>query len=192
MNESLKVQKKRLRERLRAKRDALTPEQRHQYSFAVQEKILALEEVRSAQNIFIYISTGTELNTHGLIEIFLQQAKRLAVPRILDRKTMVAVSMTGWEELREAELGILSPVSDNPLEVDFDITITPGLGFTPAGHRIGYGAGYYDRWFDRNHSGLRVAPAYETQVVEDFPTDEFDRPVHRIITEARVIDTDRR
>ena len=192
MNESLKVQKKRLRERLRAKRDALTPEQRQQYSFAVQEKILALEEVRSAQNIFIYISTGTELNTHGLIEIFLQQAKRLAVPRILDRKTMVAVSMTGWEELREAELGILSPVSDKPLEVDFDITITPGLGFTPAGHRIGYGAGYYDRWFDRNHSGLRVAPAYETQVVEDLPTDEFDRPVHRIITEAREIDTDRR
>ncbi len=187
MRKNIKEKKARLREELKARRAALDADTRAAYSRRVTDKILSQPEVRSADNIFIYISYGSELETHTLINALLDSGKRLAAPRILDRETMIAVGFSDWASLEKAELGILRPMGSDPLTVEYDVTITPGLGFTERGYRIGYGAGYYDRWFARNQSGTRIAPAFEIQLVENLPVDEYDLPVHRILTERRDI-----
>jgi 5-formyltetrahydrofolate cyclo-ligase len=185
MTTAIKNRKAAMREHLKAARSRLTAEQHAQYSDRIVRQLLSLPEIDAADTLFIYISADMELNTHTLINTLLNDGKTLAVPRILDRKTMVAVAFDDWNQLQPAQLGILAPVSSEPFPGRFDVIITPGLGFTPKGYRIGYGAGYYDRWFDRHPEGIRIAPAFDLQLVDDLPIDETDCPVHRIITEKR-------
>ncbi|MCG8325886.1 MAG: 5-formyltetrahydrofolate cyclo-ligase [Thiotrichales bacterium] len=187
MNEDLLQNKARLREQLKQRRSALAEPERQQHAQRITEKILARPEVEAAGAVFIYVSSGSEAGTRTLIDVLLESGKQVAVPKILDRETMIAVAFRHWDELTPAALGIPAPKSGTALEIEFDITITPGLGFTPAGQRIGFGAGYYDRWFEKHVSGVRIAPAFEVQIVDELPVDAHDRPVHRIITEQRDI-----
>ena len=75
--------------------------------------------------------------------------------------------------------------------LDFDVVIVPGIAFDPAGGRLGYGGGYYDRLITRLKPGTRlVALAFDVQLCEEIPSEEHDKPVGRIITETRVITPD--
>ena len=128
-----------------------------------------------------------EVDTRNIIERLRQAGKTVLVPRILDRATMVAVAFEGWNRLRAGQLGILTPDSDEEWPGEADLCITPGLGFTPDGRRIGYGRGYYDRWFAAHPRSARVALCYECQIVDDMPTTDTDVRVEKIITERRII-----
>lgn len=134
-----------LREDLQALRDALPEAKRAEYSGRIIQRVLALGIVRNAKRVFAFISNGTEVHTHGLIQAFLREGKEVAVPKIVGRAPMMACLLRDWSALKPAKLGILTPVATEPDEDPFDVVITPGLGFTKCGHRIGYGAGYYDR-----------------------------------------------
>jgi 5-formyltetrahydrofolate cyclo-ligase len=135
----------------------------------------------------LFISYGNEVHTHDLLKYFLKQGKTLAVPKILPEKTMIAVQFSQWEDLIPGELGILTPSGNTPYSGDFDVVITPGLGFTLQGHRIGYGRGYYDKWFASHNARNKIAIAFEAQLVDELPTDETDVPVVIVVTEERVI-----
>ena len=100
---------------------------------------------------------------------------------------MIAVRFTGWEKLRVGQLGILWPESDSEWQSRVDMCITPGLGFTPDGKRIGFGKGYYDKWFATHPHTTKTALCYECQVVDDIPTTETDVAMDQIITEKRLI-----
>lgn len=180
-------QKQQLRSLLKQKRAALSAASRQSAAAIITDRILPLPAVQQARSIFIFISYGNEVNTHGLLKHFLEQGKRLAVPKILPEKTMIAVPFSAWEELVPGELGILTPRSSQADNGHFDVVITPGLGFTPAGYRIGYGRGYYDKWFASHSSGCRIAVCFDAQIVEDLPVDATDVPVDMIVTEKRVI-----
>ena len=100
---------------------------------------------------------------------------------------MIAAPFSGWDELIPGELGILTPAGEEPFKTDIDIVITPGLGFTRTGHRIGYGRGYYDKWFARNSVAHKIAVTFEAQIVDSLPVAETDIPVDIIVTEQGII-----
>jgi 5-formyltetrahydrofolate cyclo-ligase len=85
--------------------------------------------------------------------------------------------------LREPDPGRTPLVSPGA----FDLAIVPGIGFDRSGHRIGFGAGYYDR-FLASTSASRVALAFSLQIVDWIPHGPEDQPVDWIVTEAGVID----
>ena len=85
------------------------------------------------------------------------------------------------------QLGILTPENDAEWQSPVDLCITPGLGFTPDGKRIGYGKGYYDKWFAAHPHTAKTALCYECQIVNDMPATDTDVRVDQIITERRVI-----
>lgn len=182
-------QKQQLRSLLKQKRAALPAASRQAASAIITDKILALTAVRQARSVFIFISYGNEVDTHDLLKCFLKQGKRLAVPKILPEKTMIAVPFSAWEELVPGELGILTPRSNQADNGQFDVVITPGLGFTPSGVRIGYGRGYYDKWFASHSCGSRIAICFDTQIVDELPVDATDVSIDMIVTEKRVIPT---
>ena len=69
------------------------------------------------------------------------------------------------------------------------ILIVPGVAFDLQGNRLGYGGGYYDRFFPQLREGVPlVAVTFELQIVKEVPVDPWDRRVDFIITEKRVID----
>jgi 5-formyltetrahydrofolate cyclo-ligase len=184
---ALSAQKAELRAKLKQIRASIPAEIRADQSQAIQQKLASLEEIQTAHSIFLFISYGNEVHTHDLLKYFLKQGKTLAVPKILPEKTMIAVQFSQWEDLIPGELGILTPSGNTPYSGDFDVVITPGLGFTLQGHRIGYGRGYYDKWFASHNARNKIAIAFEAQLVDELPTDETDVPVVIVVTEERVI-----
>ncbi|MCK5499564.1 MAG: 5-formyltetrahydrofolate cyclo-ligase, partial [Gammaproteobacteria bacterium] len=157
------------------------------YSNSITEQVLKLDEIRNAKTIFIYISYATEVHTHDLIKSLLENGKTLAVPKIVDSDFMEAESLSSWEDLIPGELGILTPANSKPCNGPFDIALTPGLGFTLSGHRMGFGRGYYDKWFAQNEVKHKIALAFEAQLVDEIPIEDTDVPMEKIVTEQRVI-----
>ena len=184
---TLTDQKAETRAKLKQIRSSLPAESRQSGSETIFNNLLSLEEVRNAETVFIYISYGNEVDTHDLLKYFLTRGKKLAVPKILPSKTMIAVPFSGWKDLAPGELGILTPVSDQAYGGNIDVVITPGLGFTRQGHRIGYGRGYYDKWFAQNRHNSRIALAFEATVLDKIPSNENDIRMDMIITEQGII-----
>jgi 5-formyltetrahydrofolate cyclo-ligase len=184
---SLNNDKTQLRKALKDRRAKLPPQQRARFSKAIAERLFCLDEIQQAQTFFVYISSATEVNTHEILKRLLAEGQGVAVPKITSSKRMEAHRFTDWAQLIPGSLGILTPAQDDRFSGFLDIAITPGLGFTESGDRIGFGAGYYDRWFAEHPRTRRIALAFEVQIAEFIPTEANDLPVDLIITERRLI-----
>lgn len=187
--DALSAEKAALRQELKQRRASLPAAERALHSAAIAERLFELEAVRQGQRFFCYISYGTEVDTHAILKRLLAEGKAVAVPRIMGTERMEALCFESWQDLAPGQLGILTPTGNRLMPDPFDVAITPGLGFTEQGQRIGFGRGYYDRWFASHQVGLRVALGFEIQLLERIPTDEHDIRVQRILTERRVIVT---
>lgn len=179
-------QKVAIRNQLKQIRASIPVPARQAYSEKIFNTLIGMEEIIHANSIFIYISYGNEVDTHHLLKYFLEQGKSIAVPKILATKIMIAAPFSGWNTLIPGELGILTPAGEEPFKGDIDIVITPGLGFTRTGNRIGYGRGYYDKWFARNSVNHKIAVTFEAQIINSLPVTVTDVPVDIIVTEQRV------
>lgn len=180
------------RNRLKATRNALSHECRHGFSQRILARVCELPEIRLADTVFCFVSIGDEVDTRALINALQIVGKRVLVPSILPERRMIAVAFPGWSGLVPGALGILTPSDPIEFAGRIDVCITPGLGFSIAGGRLGYGRGYYDQWFTTHATGCRLAVAFECQVVADLPVNSSDEPVDLIATEERVIRVDRR
>lgn len=176
-----------MRKKLTTQRAKISPEKRSDYAQSITAKILQLPEIIAAETIFIYISYGTEVNTHKLIKKLLTAEKKLFAPHIINPNCMQAIPFHNWADLHPGPLGILTPAYTKNQPQPFDISITPGLGFTTSGHRIGYGRGYYDKWFCANPVKNKIALAFEAQLADNIPIEKNDIYMDKIITEQRTI-----
>ena len=178
--------KRQLRDHLKRQRQQLSAVQRHHFDALIMSKILALPEVVNARCIFCFISMADEVDTHHLIRDLQRQNKIIVVPKTLPDGKMVAVLFSSWQELETDSFGIQVPPSSAPYQDKIDVCLTPGLGFSPSGHRLGYGRGYYDGWFAANNVGDKIGIGYDCQVLAEIPVDETDVPVDKIVTEKQI------
>lgn len=186
-NTDIHQQKSATRKILKAARANIPENERLAHAKIITAQILQLEPLQTTEAIFIYISYATEVHTHALIKTLLQGGKTLVVPMILAPEPMQAVYLNDWEALQPGELGIPVPIVARPCQQDIDIVITPGLGFTQSGHRIGYGRGYYDQWFSQHKVRHKIALAFEAQLLNSIPIEKTDICMGTIVTEKRVI-----
>ncbi len=186
-NSEVSRQKSETRKILKSARASIPEATRMDAANSITEQILRLDEIRDARAIFIYISYASEVHTHALIKALLNAGKTLAVPKIVNSDYMQAETFSSWEDLVPGELGILTPTDSTPCNGPFDVAITPGLGFTLSGHRMGFGRGYYDKWFAQNKVRHKIALAFEVQLVDEMPVEDTDVPMEKIVTEKRVI-----
>lgn len=181
-------EKSRLREWFKQQRGAIREEIRLLYDEAIFLRLFSLPQMEMAECVFCFISSGTEVDTYAIIRQLLKSGKTIAVPKILGANGMLAIPFQNWDELERGQLGIFTPIRSDPIQKRIDISITPGLGFTPSGKRLGFGRGYYDKWFAQHPQVEKIAIAYECQLTDDLPTDEFDVAVDIIVTEERIIE----
>lgn len=186
-NATLKQQKTRLRQTLKVARTNITKEQNIRKSHAITQQLLQLPTLKTANIIFIYISYANEVHTHDIINILFNTGKTLAVPKIINATDMHAVYMIDWGNMLTDHMGILTPPTNQRCEQHFDIAITPGLGFSASGQRIGYGRGYYDKWFSQHHVKHKIGLAFESQLIDSIPTESTDITMDIIVTEKRTI-----
>ncbi|MCG0278765.1 MAG: 5-formyltetrahydrofolate cyclo-ligase [Thermanaeromonas sp.] len=182
-----------LRKEVLARRNALSEGERNKKNKAIHRRLLSLSAWEEANFLMIYVSFGSEVSTDYLIKKALAQGKKVAVPYCLreERKLMASVIYDYPGDLIPRTWGILEPRPEalRPVEPGLiDLCLVPGVAFDIYGNRLGYGAGYYDRFLPRlRPDAYKIALAFEVQIVDTvFPTPQ-DVPVDLIITEARMI-----
>jgi 5-formyltetrahydrofolate cyclo-ligase len=185
---NLHEQKKQLRTTLKQQRSELSEGTRTQMSQQIVQFLHEIDEFSQAKSLFCYLSYLSEVETSSLISDFLAQNIVVAVPKIMGKTEMLAILLTDLSDLEPNKMGILTPKSNQVAPFFFDIAITPGVGFTEKGERLGYGRGYYDRWFSKNQVKTKIGVAFEVQIVEELPTEETDIPLDILVTEERIID----
>ncbi len=83
--------------------------------------------------------------------------------------------------------GFAEPLAEAPTAApsDLDLVIVPGLVFDPRGHRIGYGAGFYDRFLGRARHARAIGVCFDFQVLAEVPAGPHDVPVAMVVTDRR-------
>ena len=178
--------KKEIRKHLLNIRSNLSEVQRKEKSEQITRKFLALDCVRKASLIYLYINQETEVITKPLIEQLLKSGKRIGVPKVFT-EVMEFIEIKNLKECIPGYKGILEPTSDQIILEIPDVIVMPGVGFDEACNRIGYGKGYYDRYLLRLPDVLTVAFSFECQIYNHIPSEIFDIRPKIILTEKRTI-----
>ncbi len=187
-SDRLKRDKRALRRRIRDLRDALPPQERERRSASIARELFALPEMAHASVVMAFSSFGSEVTTEPILERLVADGRRPAVPRVREGE-IEAVAFRPGQAMSRAPFGALEPAEGDPIApVDVDVVVTPGVAFDRRGFRVGYGGGYYDRFFRRTRSdALKVAVCFAFQVVEEVPHGRQDIAVDLLVTEEGVI-----
>lgn len=175
------MDKKVLRQQIRAQKRAMTPEQIDASSAALAEKFYASAQYAEAKTIYGYLPYNQEVRTVPMLERALADGKRVAVPKVLGDE-MKFIYMTDLSLTEKSDMGIPEPVADGPEGDDpTALVLMPGLAFTEKGDRMGYGGGFYDKFLAREPEHPTVALCYQFQMVEELPTQDHDIPVDLVL-----------
>ncbi len=132
-------------------------------------------------SFFVYLSFGTEVSTAELIKELRARGKAVCVPRIAGGE-MLCVPLS--DRLKAGAFGIFEPEEGE--ERTCEVALCPLLAVDEAGYRLGYGGGYYDRYFASHPEVLRVGLCYRGQVVKKLPHGAHDARLDAIVTEDGV------
>ena len=189
----LTARKKQTRREMRRLRDSLSTEDIHSKSRAIECKLWQLIDEQEVQSIMFYIDFGSEVRTQNSIIRSVDDGKIAIVPICSadEKRELLSSRLLDLQsEVEKSAFGILEPKPEfqrpfPPKKID--LVVVPGLAFDEKGYRIGYGGGYYDRFLTRCPQALHIGLAYEMQIIKCAFPSKWDIPVHKIITEDRVI-----
>jgi len=182
-------EKEQLRNRMRALRRQTASSWRARASAAVISRLETLPVFQRARVVQTYVALRHEVDTHELIRRLLRAGKQVAAPKVEAGNELQQYFIKDFSELQPGAFGILEPQPEpgrlaSPEQ--FDLVLVPGLAFDRAGHRLGAGKGYYDR-FLAQIKAPKIALAFAFQIVERIPVEAHDQRVDVIVTEKEVI-----
>lgn len=188
-------EKKALRKETLTKRKNLDTAEKENMDEKILDRFFESKYYKEAKKIFIYISYDSEIDTIKIIDKAFKDGKKIYVPRTeFESRLMDAVEITSFDNLIKSSYGILEPSINTPYinPNELDLIVVPGVAFDRKGGRMGYGAGFYDRYFKKiNKNNIeritKIALAYDFQVLEEVPMSAQDVPVDYIITEKEFI-----
>lgn len=179
-----------IRHRLRDMLEAMSETDRHRKSLAACSLITASPEFDAARIVMLYLSTAHEADTASLALRCWQSGKVVVVPKVSwDQRRMLPVEISSLQTgLTTTGPGVREPIAGQPIPTDLiDLVIVPGLGFTPAGHRIGRGMGFYDRFLAQSEFiGLSCGLAFDEQIVPELPILDHDIPLSMLVTDRGI------
>ena len=185
------LEKQRLREERLAARDALSEQERSVLDDLITHKLLATSEYAEATTVLTYVSVSSEVSTRMFIECALRDGKTVAVPRCLPGHCLEFVAIASLEQLVAAPFNLLEPAKELPAlaedQNNNSICIVPALLVDTKGYRLGYGAGFYDRFLS-TYPGKKICLAYQQNLSRTMlPHTAFDIAVDLVITESDVL-----
>ena len=182
-----------LRQRNRQLRAGLSESQLAMAGTALTERILDLEEYRTAQRIAAYHAVNGEISLDGVIDHALDDGKLVYLPN-LDQKTLRFSPYMNGQKMRINKFRLPEPDVDesemlSPQELD--LVLTPLVVFDSDCNRIGMGGGFYDRSFAfrKNpavHLPRLIGVAHELQSVDRIVPEEWDVRLDMIVTDQAI------
>ena len=173
-----------------AKRDALPAKERAAAATAMAERVFPIL-IPAGAIVSGYTPMKSELNPVPLMRMLSGLGAQLALPVVQGRgKPLIMRAWTFGAPLAAGVWGIREPTADAP-EVFPDIMLVPLAAFDRTGHRIGYGAGYYDMTIARIRAMKPITAiglAFAAQEADKVPAEPHDAPLDLVLTEKDVID----
>lgn len=186
--------KKNIRKNILQAKEALSHEIIEEKSQAIFDTLREKDYYKNAENVMIYITLGKEVITPTIIDDLMNKGKRVFVPLTVPKtKELIVSELKNFDEdLEVGHFGVLEPKKEATRPVDpsiLDLVVVPGVAFDRRGFRVGYGAGYYDRFLTRlSEKATTIALAFDMQLIDEVPIEHFDMSVQYIITETQLLD----
>ncbi len=174
------------RERLAA-RDAIPVDLRTEYSLAMAEYGGDRLEFVPGTIISGFFPIRSEADIRPLMSHLRSRGARLCLPIIQDRQTILFRELVVGADLIDTGFGTRGP-GPEAVVLDPEIMLVPLSAFDARGHRIGYGAGHYDRAIarlrEKGHDPRLIGIAFDCQEVAEVPFEPHDVQLEAILTES--------
>ena len=192
---NIQARKQPLRQSIIAARENLGSAEHLRLSHAIVERICELRCYRQAGTVLGYLNFGAELAAEFWVERALADGKQVLLPRVNRASRHLDIYKVSdlQQDVAPGAWGIREPLAEHCAKVEalgtLDFILLPGVAFSRAGDRLGYGGGFYDKLLARlPHQPALVAGAFALQVVEEIPQESTDRRVGWLVTENETID----
>lgn len=172
-------EKKALRAFFLEKRSKISKERKEEAQQSCYDSLMP--ELELFTKVLSYWPLKHELSTKQ-VNLELIQREKLYLPRVIGKEIAI-FQVTSTDLLEKSSFGVYEP-SDKNLRLpinEIDCILVPGLGFDMAGHRLGYGEGYYDRLLLKSKKALKIGVGFQEQLSTDlFPIFKHDVKLDRV------------
>ncbi len=192
------TQKDIIRKRIKDLRESMSTDEINAKSGVINSILWEIIETRKINSIMFYVAFGSEVKTQDCIIKALEKNFIVTVPVCIKEKradgtyekNLLTSRLLNFSELEKSKFGLLEPKKEfiRPFPPEnLDVVVVPGIAFDIKGYRIGYGAGYYDNFLPKCKKAIFIALAYQIQILDNVYPENWDIPVHGIITENGLI-----
>ena len=183
------MKKVELRKKYLQKRETLSQDEVLSFSQKIFENFILQFKPLENQKVhcFLSVSEMGEVDTNLFINYFFEHHIRVFVPKIYQKK-LISVEITKDSPLIKSSWGIEEPKSNEDSgEENYDFVVTPLLYCDNQGNRVGYGKGYYDRYFT-NGRVQKWGVCFDFQLMNKIPAEPFDIKMDKVITSSVVVE----
>ncbi len=155
----------------------------------IQNRLKKIYAFKNSQKIGVYYPIGSEILTQDIIQELLSNAKEVFLPKVIGDK-MEFRKITDFSSLERGNFDIMEPKDGCQADNKLDVILIPTVAITPEGVRLGYGHGFYDRFLAENKT-TTISLTLEKQIVKNIPRTEHDKTIDWIVTEDKILQTQR-
>ena len=156
----------------------------HQDQLAAMSEDIVIrlhQRIADSQTVMAYWPLPDEVDIRPLIAQLVAERRTVLLPKVLDDEQMELRRYCSEVDLVEGAFHIMEPVGESFMDNDkIDVVLVPGMAFDAAGHRLGRGRGYYDRFLTAHSHLYKIGVCFPFQRVAEVPIEEHDISVDEI------------
>jgi 5-formyltetrahydrofolate cyclo-ligase len=185
--------KSELRREYTALREAMDESEVQRRSAKIIDTIVKLPVFKRAKTVMVYLNFKNEVDSLKMIEESFKAGKKVLIPYCTkENMELIPSELNDIEsEIVKGKNGYLQTKKEcvKPVPLDeIDLIIVPGIAFDRRCYRLGFGAGYYDRFLKKlNFEKPTIGVCYDFQIIHSIPTEPHDVPLDFVITEERIL-----
>jgi len=139
-------------------------------------------QLEGRKTVMAYWPLKDEVDIRPLIDKLVEEGREVLLPKVTGDETMVLYRYTSRADLVEGAFHIMEPVGEPFTDYDaIEVALVPGVAFDAAGHRLGRGRGYYDRFLTACPQVYKVGVCFPFQRVAEVPSEAHDVCMDEII-----------
>ena len=191
MGPLMREKKHSLRAAALAQRSLLSRSESLARSRLIQAQALQFPPYLLRRSVALYNPIQNEVETGEIRDHALVTGKNVFFPRFGLKDSLELIKIESETEFSQGRFGVLEPTGKRRLagrDQEELVVFVPGVAFDLSGNRLGRGKGWYDRLIKELGGAILVALAYDFQIVDEVPAEEWDQRVHYVITERSVVD----
>ncbi len=181
-----------LRKKYLEKRTAIPPEVRAAKDARICKNILSSAVYRYADTLLMFYPMKGEVDIFPIMDAALAGGKKVAFPRCNgEDHSMIFYFVTSREDFESGSYGIMEPKQALPafqpksMETENVLCLVPAIVYDRGGYRVGYGGGYYDRFFGKSRPAS-IGVVYEDFILKNVPHGRYDITVDVVVSERGI------